>query len=240
MKLYLPFKELTLPENAYDKQLHHQLLEKVDALAGDIPSCETFAAEAAGQVVQARYGYGGMAYMPYGWYHPSWMWPVLQEKESRGKPVKKQNPLRTPAYIYRYDAAGEVVSIEYHRPKQLLREAAKFVTYFVRQEDVTAMFTFSDWAIAEAGMRLYADLSKAKGEMRLYSVAWVDHMLKRQHIVKANWYTGGFKTGDVSTEISYTLQINGKTYCDGYEYGAATKHLYKTTMDYELLDLNKL
>ena len=240
MKLYLPFKELTLPENAYDPQLHRHLLETVDALADSIPPCEAFETEVTGQVAQERYGYGGMVYLPYGWYHPSWMWPVLQEKESRGKPVKKQNPLRTLAYVYRYDADGQVVSIEYYRPKQLLREAVKFVTYFVRQDDVTAMYTFSDWAVVKPGMHLYADLAKAKGDMRLYSVAWVDHTLKRQHIVKANWHTGSFKTGDVSTEIIYTLQINGKTYCDGYVYDAATKHLNKSTMDYELLDVNKL
>ena len=67
MKMYMPFTELTLPENAYDQQLHCHLLETVDALAGEIPPMEAFEAEAAVQAARECYGYGGMVYMPYGW-----------------------------------------------------------------------------------------------------------------------------------------------------------------------------
>lgn len=227
MKAYLPFKELTLPENAYDKQLHRSLLEKVNALADAIPPYEVFAEEASARSAEERYGYGGTAYMPYGWYHSSWVWPVLQEKESRGRPIKRKNPLRKLQYVYRYDSAGTVVSIEYHLPKKASRKKARFVTYFDRRDGVMAMYTFSDF-------------SKAEGGMRLYSVAWIDPALSRQHIVKANWHADCFKAERVSTEIIYTLQINGKTYCDSYEYCGLTDHLFKTTIDYELSDLSKL
>lgn len=135
----------------------------------------------------------------------------------------RRNPLRALSYTYRFDSAGQVVSVELHQARDVLRPATKFVTFFVRDDDLEAMYTFTDFKVPAGGMHLY-------------SGAWVDHALKRQHIISGEAGESGFICDYGITEICYTLAINGKSYCDRYEYSRVSDLRTVTTLDFECLE----